>query len=238
MHLVIADLNVDGASSVAAEINALYGPMRAIAVDMDVTQVERVEAAFELATATFGGVDLIVNNAGLATSNPLDETTVAEWNLTMNVLATGYFLVAKTAFGLMKRQGTGGTMVFIGSKNSVYAGKNVAAYSTAKAAETHLARCIAAEGGEYGIRVNSILPDAVLQGSQIWNSTWRQERAATYGIAPDELDDYYRKRTVLQVNVLPDDIAEGVLFFASARSAKTTGCMLTVDGGVATAFTR
>ena len=129
-------------------------------------------------------------------------------------------------------------MVFVGSKNSVYAGKNVAAYSSAKALEAHLARCIAAEGGEYGIRVNSVLPDAVLQGSKIWSSSWKEERAAAYGIDPDELDEHYRKRTTLLVNIYPEDIAEAIAFFASTKSEKTTGCMLTVDGGVPAAFTR
>ncbi|MFS8580444.1 MAG: SDR family oxidoreductase, partial [Novibacillus thermophilus] len=180
----------------------------------------------------------LVNNAGLATSSPLEETSVEEWNLNMNVLATGYFLVAKEAYRLMKLQNIGGSMVFVGSKNSIYAGKNASAYSSAKAAEVHLARCIAAEGGPYGIRVNSVLPDAVLEGSAIWNSQWREERAAAYGIEPDELEEHYRHRTVLNVNVYPGDVAEAVAFLASSRAAKTTGCMITVDGGVPAAFTR
>ena len=197
-----------------------------------------VEAAFREAVLRYGGVDILVNNAGLATSSPLEETSVEEWNLNMNVLATGYFLVAKEAYRLMKLQNIGGSMVFVGSKNSIYAGKNASAYSSAKAAEVHLARCIAAEGGPYGIRVNSVLPDAVLEGSAIWNSQWREERAAAYGIEPDELEEHYRHRTVLNVNVYPDDVAEAVAFLASSRAAKTTGCMITVDGGVPAAFTR
>jgi NAD(P)-dependent dehydrogenase (short-subunit alcohol dehydrogenase family) len=156
----------------------------------------------------------------------------------MNVLSTGYFLVAREAFIVMKKQAIGGNMVFVGSKNSVYAGKNASAYSTAKAAEVHLARCIAAEGGEFGIRVNTVLPDAILQGSAIWNSGWRNERAAAYGIAPDQLEEYYRKRTTLLVNIFPQDIADAIAYFASSKSEKTTGCMLTVDGGVPAAFTR
>lgn len=123
----------------------------------------------------YGGIDIVINNAGLATSSPIDETSLQEWNLNMDVLGTGYFLVAREAFKQMKKQNLGGSMVFVGSKNSVYAGKN-AAYSSAKALEVHLARCIAAEGGSYGIRVNSVLPDAVLQGSAIWDSKWREER--------------------------------------------------------------
>lgn len=237
-HLVLADLNLEGAEKVAAELNDKYGAGRALAVKMDVTKEEEVRAAYEQAVLFYGGVDIIVNNAGLATSSPFEETSLKEWNLNMNVLGTGYFLVAREAFKLMKRQGIGGSMVFIGSKNSIYAGKNATAYSAAKALEVHLARCIAAEGGAYGIRVNSILPDAVLQGSAIWNSNWRNERAAAYGIEPDQLEEYYRKRTTLLVNVFPQDIAEGIAFFASSKAAKTTGCMLTVDGGVPAAFTR
>ena len=129
-------------------------------------------------------------------------------------------------------------MVFVGSKNSIYAGKNAAAYSSVKALEVHLARCIAAEGGQYGIRVNSVLPDAVLQGSAIWGSRWREERAAAYNIHPDQLEEHYRKRTTLLVNIFPEDIADAILFFASSKSSKTTGCMITVDGGVPAAFTR
>ncbi|PJF47534.1 MAG: SDR family oxidoreductase, partial [Chloroflexi bacterium] len=179
-----------------------------------------------------------VNNAGIATSAPIEETTLADWNRNMDILATGYFLVAREAFRVMKQQGRGGSIIFICSKNSVYAGKNAAAYSAAKAAELHLARCLAEEGGAGGIRVNSVLPDAVLQGSGIWSSRWREERAKNYGIKPEELEAYYAARTTLKVNVFPEDIAEAVLFFASDRSLKTTGAMLTVDGGVAAAYGR
>ncbi|PEM46283.1 bifunctional aldolase/short-chain dehydrogenase [Bacillus wiedmannii] len=237
-HVVLADLNFEGAEKVAAEINEKYGEGRALAVKMDVTKEEEVKAAFEQAALAYGGIDCIVNNAGLATSSPFDETTLQEWNLNMNVLGTGYFLVAREAFKQMKQQGIGGNMVFVGSKNSVYAGKNASAYSSVKALETHLARCIAAEGGEYGIRVNSVLPDAVLQGSAIWGSKWREERAAAYGIEPDQLEEHYRKRTTLLVNIYSKDIAESIAFFASSKADKTTGCMITVDGGVTAAFTR
>lgn len=237
-HVVIADLNLEGAEKVAAEINEQYGEGRAFAVKMDVTKEEEVQAAYQAAAIQYGGVDILVNNAGLATSSPFDETSLKEWNLNMNVLGTGYFLVAREAFKVMKEQSIGGSMIFIGSKNTVYAGKNASAYSSVKALEAHLARCIAAEGGALGIRVNTILPDAILQGSAIWNSSWRNERAAAYGIEPDELEEYYRKRTTLLVNIYPRDIAEGVAFFASSKSEKTTGCMLTIDGGVPAAFTR
>ncbi|MEF3304573.1 bifunctional aldolase/short-chain dehydrogenase [Paenibacillus sp. GYB003] len=237
-HVVLADLNLEGAQKVAADIDAKYGAGRALAIKMDVTKEEDIAAAYAETALAYGGVDIVVNNAGLATSSPFDETSLKEWNLNIGVLGTGYFLVAREAFKLMKAQGIGGSMVFIGSKNSIYAGKNASAYSAVKALEAHLARCIATEGGEYGIRVNTILPDAILQGSAIWNSSWRNERAAAYGIEPDQLEDYYRKRTTLLVNIYPKDIAEGIAFFASSKSAKTTGCMLTIDGGVPAAFTR
>jgi rhamnulose-1-phosphate aldolase/alcohol dehydrogenase len=237
-HVVLADLNIEAAEKVAGEINASAGEGRALAVRMDVTQEALVAAAFETATINYGGIDVVVNNAGLATSCAFEDTTLKEWNMNMDVLNTGYFLVARDAFRIMKKQATGGAFVFITSKNAVYAGKNAAAYSAAKAAEAHLARCIAAEGGEIGIRVNSVMPDAVLQGSQIWNSGWRNARAAAYGIKPEQLEEYYRKRTILLLNVYPDDIAESVAFMASSKASKTTGCMITVDGGVPAAFTR
>ncbi|RKL66867.1 bifunctional rhamnulose-1-phosphate aldolase/short-chain dehydrogenase [Salipaludibacillus neizhouensis] len=237
-HVAVTDLNLEGAEKVAQEINEKYGEGRATAIKMDVTKEEDIQAAYRTVALTYGGVDTIVNNAGLATSSPFEETTLKEWELNMNVLGTGYFLVAREAFKQMKIQGYGGSMVFVGSKNSVYAGKSASAYSSVKALETHLARCIAAEGGEHGIRVNSVLPDAVLQGSAIWGSAWREERAAAYGIEPHELEDHYKKRTILGVHILPKDIAETISFLASSKSAKTTGCMVTVDGGVPAAFTR
>jgi rhamnulose-1-phosphate aldolase/alcohol dehydrogenase len=237
-HVVIADLNMEGAVKVADEINSQFGEGRVLPVKMDVTKEEEVIKSLNEAALYYGGIDILVNNAGLATSSPFDETSLNEWNLNISVLGTGYFLVSREAFKQMKRQGIGGSMVFIGSKNSIYAGKAASAYSTAKALEVHLARCIAAEGGEFGIRVNSVLPDAVLQGSAIWNSGWRNERAAAYGIQPDQLEEHYRKRTTLGVNVYPQDIAESIAFLASSKSEKTTGCMITVDGGVPAAFTR
>lgn len=237
-HVVVTDINLEGAEELAGEINERFGENRAIAVKMDVTKEEEVEAAIQQSVLTYGGLDIIVNNAGLASSSPFEETTLDKWNLNMNVLVTGYFLVAREAFKLMKDQAIGGNMVFVGSKNSIYAGKNAAAYSTAKAAEVHLARTIAADGGQYGIRVNSVLPDAVIRGSKIWDSEWKEERASSYGIGTDELEAHYRKRTILNENILPQDIAESIAFLASSKSAKTTGCMVTVDGGVAAAFTR
>jgi rhamnulose-1-phosphate aldolase/alcohol dehydrogenase len=237
-HVVLADIDLRSAEESAASINNQFGFKRATAVKMDVTKEEEVQAAIQQTILTYGGLDIVINNAGLASSSPLDETSIETWNLNIDVLVTGYFLVAREAFKVQKLQGIGGNMVFIGSKNSIYAGKNVAAYSTAKAAEVHLARTIATEGGEYGIRVNTVLPDAVIRGSKIWDSKWKEERASSYGIGTDDIEEHYRKRTLLNVNILPEDIAESIAFFASAKAKKTTGCMLTVDGGVAAAFTR
>jgi rhamnulose-1-phosphate aldolase/alcohol dehydrogenase len=212
---------------------------RGLGVGGDVTSEAAVEDAYGAAVATFGGVDLVVSNAGVASSAAIEETTLAEWNRNQAILGTGYFLVARAAFRLLREQGTGGSVVFVASKNAMVAGKNAAAYSAAKAAELHLARCLAEEGGAAGIRVNTVNPDAVLQGSRIWGSSWREERAAAYGIDPDQLEEHYRKRTTLGVNILPDDIAEAVMHFASdARSGKSTGNVLNVDGGVPAAYPR
>jgi rhamnulose-1-phosphate aldolase/alcohol dehydrogenase len=209
------------------------------AIAGDVTDEQSVVGAYAAVIDRFGGVDIVISNAGIASSAPVTETTLAEWTRNQSVLATGYFLVAREAFRTMEQQGIGGSIVFVASKNSIVAGPNAAAYSTAKAAELHLARCLAAEGGGASIRVNTVNPDAVLQGSRIWDSSWRSERADAYGIAPEDLDEHYRKRTVLGVNVLPEDIASAVLHFASSvRSSKSTGNLLNVDGGVTAAFPR
>ena len=238
-HIVAADIDLSGAEQLAAYLNQQFGAGRALAVRMDVTREESVREAFQQAQLSFGGLDVIVSNAGLASSAPITETSLAEWNKNWNVLATGYFLVAREGFRLLSAQGRGGNLVFVASKNALVAGKNAAAYSTAKAAEAHLARCLAEEGGQFGIRVNTVNPDAVLAGSRIWDSAWRQERAAMYGVAPDQLEEVYRKRTTLGVNILPEDIAEVVAFFASpTRSIKSTGNILNVDGGVAAAYPR
>ena len=238
-HVIATDIDLAGAEQLAAYLNQHFGVGRAVALKMDVTNEESVRAAFQQAALAFGGIDVIVNNAGLASSAPITETSLAEWNKNWNVLATGYFLVAREGFRLLQAQGRAGNLVFVASKNALVAGKNAAAYSTAKAAEAHLARCLAEEGGQFGIRVNTVNPDAVLAGSRIWDSAWRQERAATYGVAPDQLEEVYRKRTTLGVNILPEDIAEAVAFFASpTRSSKSTGNILNVDGGVAAAYPR
>jgi len=233
---VVVAFDIDGSG--AADAVAPFGDA-AISIAGDVTSEPAVADAFARAVAAFGGIDIVVSNAGIASSAPITETTLSEWERNQGVLATGYFLVAREAFRVLREQGAGGSVIFVASKNSLVAGPNASAYSAAKAAELHLARCLAAEGGGDGIRANVVNPDAVLQGSKIWGSSWRAERADAYGIAPENLEEYYRKRTVLGVNVLPEDVAHAVLHFASpARSGKSTGNLLNVDGGVAAAFPR
>jgi rhamnulose-1-phosphate aldolase/alcohol dehydrogenase len=237
-HVVIADRNGDGAESVARSLVDAFGERRALAVEMDVTDETAISYAFDQTVLNYGGVDIVVSNAGISTSHPVEETSLDEWNLNLSVLGTGYFLVAREAFRILRRQARGGSVVFVASKNGLAAGRNASAYSSAKALEIHLARCLAEEGGSGQIRVNTVNPDAVLHGSGIWSSAWRDERARTYGIRPDQLEAHYRERTTLKVNVLPEDVAEAVLFFASNRSAKSTGNILNVDGGVTAAYAR
>ena len=181
-HVAILDINTEGAQQVADELVAKYGHNRAIAVHCNVTSEDAVIDAYRRAVLTYGGVDVVVNNAGIAFAAPIEETTMADWERTMDVLNKGYFLVAREAFKLWKQQNAGGSLIFIASKNSVFAGKNAAIYSAVKAAELHMARCLAEEGGAHGIRVNSVLPDAVLQGSGIWEDGWRESRAASYSL--------------------------------------------------------
>ena len=237
-HIAIFDINLDGAEAVAKELNDTYKMRRAIAVHCDVTSEAAVIAAMQQVIRAFGGVDIVVNNAGFAIAKPVAETTVDDWDRMFAVLGKGYFLISREAFKIWQTQKTGGSLIVIASKNSVMASKGNVAYSAAKAAELHMARCLAEEGGAIGVRVNTVLPDAVLEGSGIWDAGWRAARAAGYGIKPEELEDFYKARTVLKINVRPEDIAEAVSFFAGPRASRTTGGMLTVDGGVAAAYAR
>ncbi len=237
-HVVIFDINLEGAEKVVEELNSKHGYRRGMAVRCDVTNEAVVAQAFEEVIVAYGGVDIVISNAGIAISAPLEKTTVADWDRTFDILAKGYFLVSRAAFRVWQAQKRGGSLIYVASKNSVAAGKNAAVYSAAKAAELHMARCLAEEGGAYGIRVNSVLPDGVLEGSSIWDAGWRKARAASYGIPPEELEEFYRKRTVLGVNIFPENIAEAISFLAGPRASRTTGGILTVDGGVTTAYLR
>lgn len=236
--VLIADRDASALQGSHAALAQTFGHDVVRSAVCDVTQEEQVQKAFGQCALEFGGLDILVANAGLASAAPIEETTVALWHKNYDVLAQGYFLTAKAAFPLMRLQKKG-SIVFIGSKNALAATPNASAYASAKAASVHLARCLALEGADAGIRVNVVNPDAVIRGSRIWDGEWRRERAGAYGIdSGPELEEFYRKRSLLKQNVLPEDIAEAVHFFASDASAKSTGNIINVDAGNAQAFTR
>jgi rhamnulose-1-phosphate aldolase/alcohol dehydrogenase len=237
-HVAVADLNADGATAVADELQSRHGERRALGLRVDVTSEAAVQDVLQRVVLAWGGLDVLVCSAGIATSAPVTETTLADWETSYAVLARGYFLPAREAFRVLSAQGRGGSLVFVGSKNALVAGANAAAYSSAKAASLHLARCLAEEGGPHGIRVNTVNPDAVIEGSAIWSSEWKAERASTYGVSEEELPAFYSARTTLGVNVFPEDVAEAIAFLASDRASKSTGNVINVDGGVTAAYTR
>jgi len=237
-HVVVGDLDAAGARKVADEVVAAVGPARAIGLGMDVASEASVRSAFEEAVLAYGGLDIVVSNAGIAHSSPVDEMTLADWERSFAVNSTGHFLVAREGMRVLKAQGLGGAFVFVATKNVMSPGKDFAAYSAAKAAEAQLAKVLALEGGPHGIRSNIVNPDAVFRDSKLWSEDVRRERARAQGISVEQLEDFYRKRNILAAPILPEDVAEAVLFLASERSAKTTGCTITVDGGVKDAFPR
>lgn len=236
--VVLADIDADALSKAADTMIARYSRDVVRTVSMDVTSEDAVAEAFERAALEFGGLDLLVSNAGIASSAPIEETSLDLWNRNMSILSTGYFLVSRAAFQMMKTQGLGGSIVFIGSKNGLAASPEASAYCTAKASEIHLARCLALEGAPDGIRVNVVNPDAVLRGSKIWSGDWLKERAEAYGKDTSELEDHYKQRSLLKRSVLPEDIAEATYFFASEASSKSTGNIVNVDAGNVQSFTR
>ncbi|MFM9276032.1 bifunctional aldolase/short-chain dehydrogenase [Pseudarthrobacter sp. NKDBFgelt] len=233
--VVIADLNLENAEKVAEELG---GPDVAIGVQADVTNEEQVAAAIDAAVLAFGGVDLVVNNAGLSISKPLLETTEKDWDLQHNVMAKGSFLVAKAAAKVMIAQGLGGDIIYISSKNSVFAGPNNIAYSATKADQAHQVRLLAAELGEHGIRVNGINPDGVVRGSGIFAGGWGAKRAAVYGVDEEKLGEYYAQRTLLKREVLPEHVANAAAVLTGNELSHTTGLHIPVDAGVAAAFLR
>ncbi|MER6177278.1 bifunctional aldolase/short-chain dehydrogenase [Streptosporangium sp. NPDC001681] len=236
--VVVADRDLDAAEKVAAELGA--GAYRAedvaTAVRVDVTDEAQVIAALQAAVLAFGGVDLVVNNAGLSLSRSLLETSVADWDLQHDVMARGSFLVSRESARVMVDQGMGGEIVYISSKNAVFAGPNNVAYGAAKADQAHQVRLLAAELGQYGIRVNGINPDGVVRGSGIFASGWGANRAAVYGVQEEKLGEYYAQRTLLKREVLPEHIAAAV--FQLTQLTQTTGLHIPVDAGVAAAFLR
>ncbi|MDQ0736408.1 bifunctional aldolase/short-chain dehydrogenase [Arthrobacter agilis] len=233
--VVIADLNIDSASAVAEELG---GSDVAIGVQADVTDPAQVLRAVQAAVLAFGGLDLVVNNAGLSISKPLLETTEKDWDLQHNVMAKGSFLMSQAAAKVLIEQDMGGDIIYISSKNSVFAGPNNIAYSATKADQAHQVRLLAAELGEYGVRVNGINPDGVVRGSGIFAGGWGAKRAAVYGVEEEKLGEYYAQRTLLKREVLPENVANAVAVLTSAELSHTTGLHIPVDAGVAAAFLR
>ncbi|CDX13673.1 Uncharacterized oxidoreductase YuxG [Mesorhizobium plurifarium] len=236
--VVLADIDEAALASANEELSKAFGKDFVRPVRIDVTSEDQVLSGFAETAVEFGGIDILVSNAGLASSAPIEETTLALWNKNMDILSTGYFLVSREAFRLFRAQKIGGNVVFVASKNGLAASPNASAYCTAKAAEIHLARCLALEGAEAQIRVNVVNPDAVLRGSKIWTGEWKEQRAAAYKMSTDDLEEHYRSRSMLKRSVFPEDIAEAIYFFASDMSAKSTGNIVNVDAGNAQSFTR
>jgi rhamnulose-1-phosphate aldolase/alcohol dehydrogenase len=236
--VMLADIDDAALEETSAGLSDRYSADVVRTVNMNVTSEDAVAAAYSDIAAEFGGVDILVSNAGIASSAPIEDTTLELWNKNMAILSTGYFLVSREAFKLFKMQDMGGTVVFVASKNGLAASPNASAYCTAKASEIHLARCLALEGAPMGVRVNVVNPDAVLKGSKIWQGDWLDQRAGTYGTDKDGLEAMYRDRSMLKLSVLPEDIAEAAYFLASDLSAKSTGNIINVDAGNVQAFTR
>ncbi|UTF60406.1 bifunctional rhamnulose-1-phosphate aldolase/short-chain dehydrogenase [Gilvimarinus sp. DA14] len=236
--VMLADIDAKALENTSEELINVFGKDVVRQVHCDVTKEDTVVDAMASVAREYGGIDILVSNAGIASSAPLEETGLDLWNKNIDILATGYFLVGREGFKLLKRQNTGGSVVFVVSKNGLVASPGASAYCTAKAAEIQLARCIALEGAPVGIRCNVVNPDAVLRGSKIWDGDWRKERAAAYDISNDELEEHYRQRSMLKRSVLPEDIAEATYFFAADLSAKSTGNIINVDAGHAPSFTR
>lgn len=236
---VLLDIDAKSLENTVSELSKKFGKDFVRGVVCDVTSEDSVIAAYVKATVEYGGVDILVSNAGIASAAPLEDTTLALWNRNQSILATGYFLVGREAFRLMKAQGVGGSMVFIASKNGMVASNQAVAYCAAKAAEIQLSRSFALEGAPLGIRCNVVNPDAVIRGSKIWTGTWSQERAAANKVSEEDLEAFYRDRSMLKRSVFPEDIAEATYFFAAEHlSAKSTGNILNVDAGNLAAFTR
>jgi NAD(P)-dependent dehydrogenase (short-subunit alcohol dehydrogenase family) len=236
--VVLADIDAQNLDGAVADFGKKFGKDVVSGVHVDVTNEAKVDAAFHETLLAFGWLDILVANAGIASAAAFEDTSLELWNRNIAILATGYFLSARGGYRIMKDQGLGGAIVFIASKNALAASPGASAYCTAKAAEVHLARCLALEGAPFGIRANTVNPDAVLRGSKIWQGEWRSQRAASNKVSEDELEEVYRQRSLLKRSVYPEDIAEAVYYFASDLSSKSTGNILNVDAGNAVSFTR
>ena len=236
--VILNDMNPERLQEAGNEFEKQFGKDNHTTAVMDVTNNDNIKKAFDQAALAFGGVDIIINNAGLSISKTIGEHTEKDWDLLYDVLVKGQFFVTQAAVEVMKKQATGGDIVNIVSKNALVSGPNNAGYGSAKAAQLHLSRLNAAELGVDGIRVNVVNPDAVISDSNIWAGGWAEGRAKAYGITVAELPAYYAKRTLLNEIILPDDIANACLAFVGGLLGKSTGNVLNVDGGVAPAFVR
>ena len=236
--VIINDINEERLQNATDEFQKLFGKDNAAAVTLDVTNIDTITQAMESAALAFGGVDIIVNNAGISTSKPIADHTIADWDKLYDILVKGQFLVSQAGIAVMRKQNIGGDIVNIVSKNAVVAGPNNAGYGSAKAAQAHLTRLMAAEVGADKIRVNTVNPDAVIADSNIWAGGWAEGRAKAYGITVEELPAYYAKRTLLNEAILPEDIANACFALVGGLLNKSTGNVLNVDGGVAMAFLR
>jgi len=235
---VINDNDAQRLDSAKQEFQKQYGRDVFAAELLDVTDTGTIHQAYKAAALSFGGVDIVVNCAGLSISKPLEEHTEKDWDLLYDVLVKGQFLVTQAGVAIMRKQATGGDVINIVSKNALVSGPNNAAYGSAKAAQLHLSRLNAAELGTDKIRVNTVNPDAVISDSKIWAGAWAEGRAKAYGVKVEELPAYYAKRTLLNEIILPEDIANACFAFAGGLLSKSTGNVLNVDGGVAMAFVR
>ena len=233
--VIVADIDAESAETVAREVG---GPDTAIGLACDVTNEEQVAAAFRDATLAFGGIDIVVNNAGLSISKSLFETTLEDWDVQHDVMARGSFLVSREAAEIMRQQAMGGDLVYIVSKNALFAGPNNVAYGASKADQAHQVRLLAAELGEFGIRVNGVNPDGVVRGSGIFAKGWGADRARTYGVPEEKLGEFYAQRTLLKKEVLPEHVAAAVFALVGGDLSQTTGLHIPVDAGVAAAFLR
>ncbi len=236
--VVLSDIQEERLQDTAKEFETLFTKDAFVTVEMDVTNKEEIETAMVRSCLAFGGIDIVVNNAGLSISKSLAETTLKEWDLLQNVLVKGQFLTSQAGAAVMQKQELGGDVINIVSKNALVSGPNNVGYGTAKAAQLHMSRLLAAELGKDHIRVNVVNPDAVIQGSNIWANGWAKGRAEAYGISVEELPAFYAKRTLLNEAILPEDIASAVFAFVGGLLNKSTGNVLNVDGGVAAAFVR
>jgi NAD(P)-dependent dehydrogenase (short-subunit alcohol dehydrogenase family) len=236
--VVLNDINRERLDSTVQEFEKTFGKDIVASALLNVTDESSIEKAFAATALAFGGVDILINNAGISISKPIAEHSIEDWDKLYDILVKGQFLVSKKGVELMRKQGFGGDIVNVVSKNSIVAGPNNAGYGSAKAAQAHITRLLAAELGADKIRVNTVNPDAVISDSNIWSGGWAEGRAKAYGITVEELPAYYANRTLLNETILPEDIANACFAFVGGLLNKSTGNTLNVDGGIAAAFLR